>query len=196
MSEINLSDLPKTEIVDVHIASPGARVAAYLLNNLFTFLIWVPFIVMVVFTFDESKELVSESSLSNTPDYAVITFFISLAVYLVFGIFQLYYMSRDGQSLGKKIMGIRVLKSDGSNPGFGGTVLIREVAWSFIVGIIVIAVMLAVNETGGDLVSLLMTFINFIMLFSVKRNRRTLYDMLADTVVVKLPPRREIAFLC
>lgn len=35
MSEINLSDLPKTEIVDVHIASPGARVAAYLLNSLF-----------------------------------------------------------------------------------------------------------------------------------------------------------------
>ena len=99
-------------------------------------------------------------------------------------------MSRDGQSLGKKIMGIRVLKSDGSNPGFGGTVLIREVAWSFIVGIIVIAVMLAVNETGGDLVSLLMAFINFIMLFSVKRDRRTLYDMLADTVVVQLPPRR------
>ena len=50
--------------------------------------------------------------------------------------------------------------------------------------------MLVVNETGGDLVSLLMTFINFIMLFSVKRDRRTLYDMLADTVVVKLPPRR------
>ena len=98
MSEINLSNLPKTEIVDVHIASPGARVTAYLLNNLFNVLIWVPFIVMVVFTFDESKELVSESSLSNTPDYAVITFFISLAVYLVFGIFQLYYMSRDGQS--------------------------------------------------------------------------------------------------
>lgn len=75
MSEINLSDLSKTEIVDVHIASPGARVAAYLLNYLFTVLIWVPFIVMVVFTFDESKELVSESSLSNTPDYTVITFF-------------------------------------------------------------------------------------------------------------------------
>lgn len=99
-------------------------------------------------------------------------------------------MSRDGQSLGKKIMGIRVLKSDGNNPGFGGTVLIREVAWSFIVGIIVIAVMLAVNETGGNLISLLIAFINFIMLFSVKRDRRTLYDMLADTVVVKLPPRR------
>ncbi|UTG71602.1 RDD family protein [Neisseria subflava] len=190
MSEINLSDLPKTEIVDVHIASVWSRVAAYLLNNLFIFLIWLPFIVMVVFTLDESKKLVSESSLFNTPEYFAITFFISLAVYLVFGIVQLYYMSRDGQSLGKKIMGIRVLKSDGSNPGFGGTVLIREVAWAFIVGIIIIAVMLVVNETGGDLVSLLMAFINFIMLFSVKRDRRTLYDMMADTVVVQLPPRR------
>ena len=75
MSGINLSDLPKTEIVDVHIASPGARVAAYLLNNLFTFLIWLPFIVMVVFTLDESKKLVSESSLFNTPEYFAITFF-------------------------------------------------------------------------------------------------------------------------
>ena len=190
MSEINLSDLPKTEIVDVYIASPWARVAAYLLNSLFTVLIWVPFIVTVVFTFDESEELVSESSLSNTPEYAVITFFISLAVYLVFGIFQLYYMSRDGQSLGKKIMGIRVLKSDGNNPGFEGTVLIREVVWALVVGVVVTFVSLVTSDIGGNLVSLLIAFINFIMLFSVKRDRRTLYDMLADTVVVKLPPRR------
>ena len=190
MNEIKSVDLPQTEVVDVHIASPGARVTAYLLNNLFNVLIWVPFIVMVVFTFDESEELVSESSLSNTPDYAVITFFISLAVYLVFGIFQLYYMSRDGQSLGKKIMGIRVLKSDGNNPGFEGTVLIREVVWALAVGVVVTLVSLAISDTGGNLISLLIAFINFIMLFSVKRDRRTLYDMLADTVVVQLPPRR------
>ena len=190
MSEINLSDLPKTEIVDVHIASPGARVTAYLLNNLFTFLIWLPFIVMVIFTFDVNEELVSESSFFNTPEYFAITFFISLAVYLVFGIFQLYYMSRDGQSLGKKIMGIRVLKNDGSNPGFEGTVLIREVVWALVVGVVVTFVSLVTSDIGGNLVSLLMAFINFIMLFSVKRDRRTLYDMLADTVVVKLPPRR------
>ncbi|WP_422109464.1 RDD family protein [Achromobacter xylosoxidans] len=113
-----------------------------------------------------------------------------MAVYLVFGIVQLYYMSRDGQSLGKKIMGIRVLKSDGSNPGFEGTVLIREVVWALAVGVVVTIVSLAISDTGGNLISLLIAFINFIMLFSVKRDRRTLYDMLADTVVVKLPPRR------
>lgn len=43
MSEINLSDLPQAEIVDVHIASPGARVAAYLLNNLFNLIIFLPY---------------------------------------------------------------------------------------------------------------------------------------------------------
>ena len=116
--------------------------------------------------------------------------YFSLAVYLVFGIVQLYYMSRDGQSLGKKIMGIRVLKSDGNNPGFEGTVLIREVVWALAVGVVVTIVSLAISDTGGNLISLLIAFINFIMLFSVKRDRRTLYDMLADTVVVQLPPRR------
>ena len=41
MSEINLSDLPKTEIVDVHIASVWSRVAAYLLNYLFNVIIFL-----------------------------------------------------------------------------------------------------------------------------------------------------------
>lgn len=110
-------------------------------------------------------------------------------VYLIVGIVQLYYMSRYGQSLGKKIMRIRVLKSNGSNPGFLGTVLVREVAWSLIVLAIVFAAYFVLK--GNILIySLLITLINFIMLFSVKRDRRTLYDMLADTVVVKLPPRR------
>ena len=60
-------------------------------------------------------------------------------------------MSRDGQSLGKKIMGIRVLKSDGNNPGFEGTVLIREVVWALAVGVVVTIVSLAISDTGGNL---------------------------------------------
>lgn len=114
---------------------------------------------------------------------------LSTIVYLIVGIVQLYYMSRYGQSLGKKIMGIRVLKSNGSNPGFLGTVLVREVVW----GLIVFAILFAayfVLKVNVLICSLLILLINFIMLFSVKRDRRTLYDMLADTVVVKLPPRR------
>lgn len=114
---------------------------------------------------------------------------LSTIVYLIVGIVQLYYMSRYGQSLGKKIMGIRVLKSNGSNPGFLGTVLVRELAWGLIVLVILISAYF-VLKVNILICSLLILLINFIMLFSVKRDRRTLYDILADTVVVQLPPRR------
>lgn len=195
MSEINLSDLPQTEIVDVHIASVWSRVAAYLLNYLFNVIIFLPYYYIL---YTEAAAISKQENIPFTPDLITSVSMradmaqvggLSTIVYLIVGIVQLYYMSRYGQSLGKKIMGIRVLKSNGSNPGFLGTVLVREVAWGLIVLAIVFAAYFVLK--GNILIySLLITLINFIMLFSVKRDRRTLYDMLADTVVVKLPPRR------
>lgn len=195
MSEINLSDLPKTEIADVHIASVWSRVAAYLLNYLFNVIIFLPYYYIL---YTETVAIAKQKNIAFTQELIIsvseradMTQMLGLTsiVYLIVGIVQLYYMSRYGQSLGKKIMRIRVLKSNGSNPGFLGTVLVREVAWGLIVLAIVFAAYFVLK--GNILIySLLITLINFIMLFSVKRDRRTLYDMLADTVVVKLPPRR------
>lgn len=195
MSEINLSDLPKTEIVDVHIASVWSRVAAYLLNYLFNVIIFLPYYYIL---YTEAAAISKQENIPFTPDLITSVSMradmaqvggLSTIVYLIVGIVQLYYMSRYGQSLGKKIMGIRVLKSNGSNPGFLGTVLVRELAWGLIVLVILISAYF-VLKVNILICSLLILLINFIMLFSVKRDRRTLYDMLADTVVVKLPPRR------
>ncbi|UTG74642.1 RDD family protein [Neisseria subflava] len=195
MSEINLSDLPKTEIVDVHIASVWSRVAAYLLNYLFNVIIFLPYYYIL---YTEATAISKQKNIPFTPDLITSVSMradmaqvggLSTIVYLIVGIVQLYYMSRYGQSLGKKIMGIRVLKSNGSNPGFLGTVLVRELAWGLIVLVILISAYF-VLKVNILICSLLILLINFIMLFSVKRDRRTLYDMLADTVVVKLPPRR------
>ncbi|HHK5995367.1 TPA: RDD family protein [Neisseria subflava] len=195
MSEINLSDLPKTEIVDVHIASVWSRVAAYLLNYLFNVIIFLPYYYIL---YTEATAISKQENIPFTPDLITSVSMradmaqvggLSTIVYLIVGIVQLYYMSRYGQSLGKKIMGIRVLKSNGSNPGFLGTVLVRELAWGLIVLVILISAYF-VLKVNILICSLLILLINFIMLFSVKRDRRTLYDMMADTVVVKLPPRR------
>ena len=195
MSEINLSDLPKTEIVDVHIASVWSRVAAYLLNYLFNVIIFLPYYYIL---YTEATAISKQKNIPFTPDLITSVSMradmaqvggLSTIVYLIVGIVQLYYMSRYGQSLGKKIMGIRVLKSNGSNPGFLGAVLVRELAWGLIVLVILISAYF-VLKVNILICSLLILLINFIMLFSVKRDRRTLYDMLADTVVVKLPPRR------
>ena len=115
------------------------------------------------------------------------SFWVGLAGILAYTVIQIYYMSRDGQSLGKKIMRIRVLKTDGRNPGFVGTVLVREIAWSVLVAIIAAVIGLAVGDNGENAINLLAFLANFVLLFMVKRDRRTLYDILADTVVVKLP---------
>lgn len=195
MSKINLSDLPQTEIVDVHIASVWSRVAAYLLNYLFNVIIFLPYYyILYTETAAIAKQkniVITQNLISHISERADMVQIAGLTtvVYLIFGMVQLYYMSRYGQSLGKKIMRIRVLKSNSSNPGFLGTVLVREVVWGLIVLAIVFAAFF-VLKVNVLICFLLILFINFIMLFSVKRDRRTLYDMLADTVVVQLPPRR------
>lgn len=195
MNEIKSVDLPQTEVVDVHIASVWSRVAAYLLNYLFNVIIFLPYYYLL---YTEAAAIAKQKNIPFTPDLItsvsmradmVQMLGLTTIVYLIVGIVQLYYMSRYGQSLGKKIMGIRVLKSNGSNPGFFGTVLVRELAWGLIVLVILISAYF-VLKVNILICSLLILLINFIMLFSVKRDRRTLYDMLADTVVVKLPPRR------
>ena len=195
MNEIKSVDLPQTEVVDVHIASVWSRVAAYLLNYLFNVIIFLPYYYIL---YTEEAAIAKQKNIPFTPDLITSVSMradmakvggLSTIVYLIVGIVQLYYMSRYGQSLGKKIMGIRVLKSNGSNPGFLGTVLVRELAWGLIVLVILISAYF-VLKVNILICSLLILLINFIMLFSVKRDRRTLYDMLADTVVVQLPPRR------
>ncbi|MCI4077785.1 RDD family protein, partial [Klebsiella pneumoniae] len=67
------------------------------------------------------------------------------------------------------------------------TVLVREIAWSVLVAIIAAVIGLAVGDNGENAINLLAFLANFVLLFMVKRDRRTLYDILADTVVVKLP---------
>ena len=79
------------------------------------------------------------------------------------------------------------MKADGRNPGFVGTVLVREIAWSVLVAIIAAIIGLIAGENGENAINLLAFFANFVLLFMIKRVRRTLYDMMADTVVVKLP---------
>ena len=154
MSEINLSDLPKTEIVDVHIASVWSRVAAYLLNYLFNVIIFLPYYYIL---YTETVAIAKQKNIAFTQELIIsvseradMTQMLGLTsiVYLIVGIVQLYYMSRYGQSLGKKIMRIRVLKSNGSNPGFLGTVLVREVAWGLIVLAIVFAAYFVLNATA------------------------------------------------
>ncbi|HFB2546838.1 TPA: RDD family protein [Neisseria gonorrhoeae] len=179
-----VSDNRNGQEIEVGIAGAGDRILAALLNQLFTFLILlVPFVGLIAFAVKNEGRIGGREEIFGLL-LGMTSFWVGLAGILAYTVIQIYYMSRDGQSLGKKIMRIRVLKTDGRNPGFVGTVLVREIAWSVLVAIIA---GLAVGENGENAINLLAFLANFVLLFMVKRDRRTLYDILADTVVVKLP---------
>lgn len=173
--------------IEVTVAGAGDRILAALLNQLFTFLVLlVPFVGLIALVIKNEGRIGSGEEMFGLL-FGTTSFWVGLAGILAYTVIQIYYMSRDGQSLGKKIMRIRVLKTDGRNPGFVGTVLVREIAWSVLVAIIAAVIGLAVGDNGENAINLLAFLANFVLLFMVKRDRRTLYDILADTVVVKLP---------
>ncbi len=182
-----VSDNRNGQEIEVGIVGAGDRILAALLNQLFTFLILlVPFVGLIAFAVKNEGRIGGREEIFGLL-LGMTSFWVGLAGILAYTVIQIYYMSRDGQSLGKKIMRIRVLKTDGRNPGFVGTVLVREIAWSVLVAIIAAVIGLAVGENGENAINLLAFLANFVLLFMVKRDRRTLYDILADTVVVKLP---------
>ncbi|HGN6337561.1 TPA: RDD family protein [Neisseria gonorrhoeae] len=182
-----VSDNRNGQEIEVGIAGAGDRILAALLNQLFTFLILlVPFVGLIAFAVKNEGRIGGREEIFGLL-LGMTSFWVGLTGILAYTVIQIYYMSRDGQSLGKKIMRIRVLKTDGRNPGFVGTVLVREIAWSVLVAIIAAVIGLAVGENGENAINLLAFLANFVLLFMVKRDRRTLYDILADTVVVKLP---------
>jgi uncharacterized RDD family membrane protein YckC len=83
-------------------------------------------------------------------------------------IYQIYLLSTRGQTVGKRWMKVRVVKLDGSQPGFVHAVLLRV----FVNGLIS-----AVPYLGGiyGLVDILFVF---------REDRRCLHDLIASTRVV------------
>ena len=97
---------------------------------------------------------------------------------LAYLIFQAVLMSKTGQSLGKRIMKIKVVNEDGDNPGFAGTVAMREIVPNLVLGVVGLIPFLGAIAQFGFWVACL------VMLFLVDRDRRTLQDMIAKTYVV------------
>ncbi|MCO6526423.1 RDD family protein [Snodgrassella sp.] len=171
--------------VEVELASPWNRISAYIINNLLLTLValigCIPaFIFVKFFLQSESVDTIVISSI----------IWISISL-LVFAIFQFRQMSKTGQSFGKRLMGIKVIGIDGQNPGFVGTVLLREGVFNIIDKIIsVILVFIFVHlfnfpEIAAEFLFYLLPFICLIMLFRKSTNQRTLQDYLARTIVIK-----------
>lgn len=204
MNDLNTLPLPEDNQVEVTIAPPGLRIGAAVLNILFSIIAFIPMLITLVLLFINRAEQLKNLN-ENNPEIAFNllssvfghpAFLLSMLVYIVYGIWQIVMMSKHGQSLGKRLLKIKVIKSNGDEAGFIGTVLLREVVYNIAASIIVVLIMMIIGalvsqdtviNALSNLISWLPNLICLIMLFNVKRDRRTLQDYVADTVVVKLP---------
>ena len=94
---------------------------------------------------------------------------ISFLTLLLLGVYQVYLLTTSGQTIGKKAMGIRIVRVDtGGLPGFGGAVALR---W------LVPALIGAIPYIGW-------TFGVADVLFIFADDRRCLHDHIAGTKVV------------
>jgi uncharacterized RDD family membrane protein YckC len=90
-------------------------------------------------------------------------------------LFQIYLVSTRGQTLGKRFFGIRIVRaSDGSNPGFARAWLLRALVPG-IIGLL-------------PMIGSVFTIVNYCFIF--RADRRCLHDLLADTRVVKVNPKK------
>lgn len=89
--------------------------------------------------------------------------------YLLFVLVNGYTLLRDGQTLGKKVVGIRITRADGSRASLARLLGARY-------GVGYLTVMIPMLAQAWGLVDSLMIF---------RQSRRCLHDVIADTIVLK-----------
>ncbi|TCP93461.1 putative RDD family membrane protein YckC [Cricetibacter osteomyelitidis] len=136
-------------------AQPWRRIVANLINIGINFVVYIIMYVAAVV-----GSMVSISISVSVPQLLMI-----LIMFAYWGI-QLYYMEKYRQTIGKRIMGIRVIKWTGEDISFG-VYFAREL----------------VEGIGYSILGIILLLVNLVMLF-VQKEKRTLTDSVFGTMVV------------
>lgn len=126
------------------------------------------------------------------PMLASIGLVIGLAM-LVYLIVTVVLVTRHAQTLGKKIVGIKVARVDGSRAGFWRIFLLRNLVLGILTWLLMVLVLAATGgvvaglRSGGsiytNLVSWLVIIIDALFIFGAAR--RCVHDYIAGTVVIQ-----------
>jgi uncharacterized RDD family membrane protein YckC len=149
----------------------GARLGAYLLDML----LYAPFFGLGIWL--RSRHYVDEITLAGTP----IVNGVALACMLPMVLFQWYLVSTTGQSIGKRWLGLAIVRLDGTPVDLMSGAILR----SLVPFLLYRAIMMA--GLPVRLVQIL-TLVDSLFIFS--GSRRTLHDRFARTMVIELPGRK------
>lgn len=151
------------------LAGRGTRLGAILLDQLFAFILALPGLWMLFQPFIEdikSGRTVEPGQLAGNLGVALPVLIIPL---LAFVVVQIVLLVKNGQTIGKKLLGIKIVKLDGSNPGFVSVILMRGILPGIIGGI--------------PMVGPLFSLVNVLLIF--REDRRCIHDLMAGTIVVE-----------
>ena len=166
---------------ELTLATAVQRIVAWLINRVIEVVLMIPaFGLIIVLLFKSGGKLDDFENMQTV--YASLFWGIGLVMllYLIYGVVQVYYMSKFGQSIGKKLMKIRVVRENGDVAGFVHNVLLREFVYGLICSVIMMVLMgiffavFGLEANSGvamvvdallQIVSYLPTIICFIMLF-------------------------------
>jgi uncharacterized RDD family membrane protein YckC len=114
-----------------------------------------------------------KSAPAEAPEFNPVLLGLGIVLVLAVAIYQLVMLATRGQSIGKRMLGIRIVTHpDGANPGGVKTILLR----GFVPGII----------SNIPLLGPIFSLVNICFIF--REDRRCIHDLIAGTQVVKGQP--------
>jgi uncharacterized RDD family membrane protein YckC len=140
------------------LAERGSRFTANLVDQVALFVPWLAVVILTAVLNDESPQ--SERAIGAI-------FFLAVLATLGLCGYQIHLAAQHGQSLGKRMLGIRVVRSDGSKADAVRIILLRNVVPGFI-----------------NFACSLFGLVDALFIFT--QERRCLHDIIADTKVVKV----------
>jgi len=170
----NLYAPPKSAVKDVggdealEPASRAARLAAVTIDGLLGFIWFAPAYITNFATLAQQARgnpLMVWINLAKTGGW----FYVGVLGALVVLAIDLTLLARNGQTIGKKLLGIKVVRVDGSPVSLFRVFFLRYVCNT----------LLTLIPVFGSLYSL----VDCLMIFS--ESRRTVHDRIADTIVIK-----------
>jgi uncharacterized RDD family membrane protein YckC len=170
----NLYAPPKSAVKDaagdatLELASRAARLAAVMLDGLLGFICFAPAYIMNFATIAQharGNPVAVWINLAKTGGW----FYVGLVGALVVLAIDLTLLARNGQTIGKKLLGIKVVRVDGSPVSLFRVFFLRYVCNTCI----------SLIPVAGSLYSL----VDSLMIFG--ESRRTVHDRIADTIVIK-----------
>lgn len=143
---------------NLSLASPGRRLGAVLLDS-------VPFIALALVMGLLATRSMTAGASSSSGDVVAIVF--PVVIIILMGI-NIYLLAKYGQTIGKRILNVRIARPSGEKANFWRIVLLRY----FVAGLPGAIPMVGWIYSIAD------------PLFIFRKDRRCIHDMIAKTVVV------------